>query len=73
MAEGNHTADKAFDLQESTYWKSAFKAGMPNAIVIDLGAEQEISGLELLPRIDNNAGEIIKNFSIYVKDASFAD
>ena len=73
VAEGNHTADKAFDLQESTYWKSAFKAGMPNAIVIDLGAEQEISGLELLPRIDNNAGEIIKNFSIYVKNASFAD
>lgn len=72
VLEGNHTADKAFDLQESTYWKSPFVAGTPNAMVIDLGAVKEISGIELLPRIDNKANEIIKNFRIYVKNTSFA-
>lgn len=34
----NHTAEKAFDLQESTYWLSATSVPYPHCLVIDLGA-----------------------------------
>ena len=33
---GNHTGDKAFDLQESTYWQTEESAEMPHLLVISL-------------------------------------
>ena len=34
--KGNHTGDKAFDLQESTYWQTEESAEMPHLLVISL-------------------------------------
>jgi len=64
---GNHTGDKVFDLQESTYWKTIKGAGFPHLLVIDLGSEQTITGFEYLPRAEQGAPGSIKNYKIYVK------
>ena len=47
---GNHLGDKVFDLQESTYWQTEKGASAPHLLVIDLGSEQTVRGLEYLPR-----------------------
>lgn len=47
--KGNYTADKVFDLQESTYWKTVDKISYPHQIVIDLGEKQKITGFRYLP------------------------
>ena len=64
---GNHTGDKVFDLQESTYWKTVKGAGFPHLLVIDLGSEQTITGFEYLPRAEQGTPGSIKNYKIYVK------
>ncbi|MDE5726820.1 MAG: discoidin domain-containing protein, partial [Duncaniella sp.] len=69
---GNHTADKAYDLQESTYWSSDPAEKMPQCLVIDLGGNYEISGFEILPRMETDAPGAIKNYRIYVKDTPFS-
>lgn len=46
---GNHTLDKAFDLQESTYWLTEPGATAPHLIVIDLGSPTTLTALHLLP------------------------
>lgn len=49
---GNHTGDKAFDLQESTYWTSPEYSQLPQIIVVDLGREYITRGIEILPRME---------------------
>ena len=49
---GNHTAEKAFDLQESTYWQTAPGTPFPHTLVIDLQSDHTISGLDYLPRME---------------------
>ena len=63
---GNHTGDKVFDLQESTYWQTEKSATLPHLLVIDLGSEQNINALEYLPRAEQGAPGSVKNFRIYV-------
>ena len=63
---GNHTGDKVFDLQESTYWQTERSASLPHLLVIDLGSEQTISALEYLPRAEQGAPGSIKNYKIYL-------
>ncbi len=63
--DGNHTGDKVFDLQESTYWQTERSAVMPHLLVIDLGSEQTISALEYLPRAEQGAPGSIKDYAIY--------
>ena len=63
---GNHTGDKVFDLQESTYWQTERGASAPHLLVIDLGSVQTASALEYLPRAEQGAPGSIKNFKIYV-------
>jgi len=63
---GNHTADKVFDLQESTYWQTEKGAALPHLIVIDLGSEQTVSALEYLPRAEQGAPGSMKNFKVYI-------
>lgn len=48
----NHTADKLYDLQESTYWSSAKGVPYPHGVVIDLGARTEVGGIQILPRME---------------------
>ena len=68
---GNKTADKIFDLQESTYWSTSKGVQFPHYIVLDLGSEQTISALQYLPRMEEGAPESIKDFNIYIKKTGF--
>ena len=63
---GNHTGDKVFDLQESTYWQTEKSAQAPHLLVIDLGQQQTITALEYLPRAEQGAPGSIKNYRIYL-------
>lgn len=61
---GNHTGDKAFDLQESTYWTPIDNADTPQILVIDLGKEYITRGIELLPRPEKGIPGAIRNLSL---------
>ena len=63
---GNHTGDKVFDLQESTYWQTERGASTPHLLVVDLGSVQTISALEYLPRAEQGAPGNIKDYKIYL-------
>ena len=63
--DGNHTGDKVFDLQESTYWQTERSAAMPHLLVVDLGSEQTVYALEYLPRAEQGAPGSIKDYAIY--------
>jgi len=65
IQNGNHTAEKAFDLQESTYWKTAKGTDYPHLMVIDLGAEQDITAIEYLPREEQGAPNSIRELKLY--------
>lgn len=67
-AQGNHTADKVYDLQESTYWSTVPVVAGPHLIIIDLGADTQVSGIEYLPRAEAGAPGSIKEYKIYVLD-----
>ena len=71
VESGNHAADKLYDLQESTYWSTASGAKYPHYIVIDLGSEKRISGMQYLPRMEAETPGAIKDFRIYVKSSDF--
>ncbi len=63
---GNHTGDKVYDLQESTYWQTEQGAQAPHLLVIDLGSEQSVTALEYLPRAEQGAPGSVKNFRVYL-------
>jgi beta-galactosidase len=63
---GNHTGDKVFDLQESTYWQTEKSAVAPHLLVIDLGSVQTVKALEYLPRAEQGAPGSVRDFKIYV-------
>ena len=63
---GNNTADKIFDLQESTYWRTARNAALPHLVVINLGSVQTLTGLDYLPRAEQGAPGSIKDFKVFV-------
>lgn len=71
ISSGNKTADKIFDLQESTYWSTNKDVKFPHYIVLDLGAEQTLGGFQYLPRVEQGAPESIKGYKIYVKSQPF--
>ena len=68
---GNYTAEKIFDLQESTYWMTIAKTAYPHQIVIDLGDEVPVTGFRYLPRAEKNALGMIKDYKAYVKANEF--
>ena len=65
-AQGNHTLDKVYDLQESTYWATVPGVGAPHLIVIDLGSKQTVSGIQYLPRAEQGAPGSVKGYKIYL-------
>lgn len=67
----NRSGDKIFDLQESTYWSTTKGAAFPHTIVIDLGEEHTLTGLQYLPRMESQVPGGIKDFKIYVKKTPF--
>ena len=63
---GNHTTDKLFDLQESTFWQAKPQAKKPLLLVIDLGSEQTVTGLDYLPRAEKGAPGSVSRLSVFV-------
>ena len=63
---GNHLGDKVFDLQESTYWQTVKGTDFPHLLVIDLGSEQMVRGIEYLPRAEQGAPGSAKKVKIYI-------
>ena len=68
---GNFTADKIFDLQESTYWSTVNGVKFPHTLVIDLGQECTVSGFSYIPRAEEGAPGAIRSFNAYVKESPF--
>lgn len=66
VVNGNMTADKVYDLQESTYWQTEKDAPLPHLLVIDLGSEQTIAGIEYLPRAEQGVPGCIQDYAVYV-------
>ena len=64
--QGNHTGEKAFDLQESTYWQTENGASATHLLVIDMGAEQTVKALEYLPRMEQGAPGSVKEYNVYM-------
>lgn len=50
VTDGNHTLDKAFDLQESTFWRAADTT--TQILLIDLGGETSDPELRIIPGPD---------------------
>ncbi|MBQ8673836.1 MAG: beta-galactosidase [Bacteroides sp.] len=71
VASNNRSADKIFDLQESTYWSTVKGVPFPHSVVIDLGAVHNLSGLQYLPRMESEVPGSIKDFKVYVKTEDF--
>ena len=72
VEQGTHSADKLFDLQESTYWSTAPGSAFPHSFVIDLGSVRNISAIQYLPRMEHGAPGAIKNYRVYVKTSPFS-
>lgn len=68
---GNHSANKTFDLQESTYWQTSPSVSFPHSIVIDLGDNHTLTGYQYLPRMEKDVPGGINRFKLYVKDSPF--
>ena len=64
--DGNHTGDKAFDQQETTYWKTQEGSSFPHLLVIDLGEVQTLTGLQILSRTEKETPGAMKGYKIYV-------
>ncbi len=71
LSGGNNSAEKVFDLQESTYWRTVRNIDFPHHILIDLGQAEEIKGLRYLPRMEEKAPGAIKEFKLYVREEPF--
>ncbi|MDR2038323.1 MAG: beta-galactosidase [Bacteroidales bacterium] len=72
--KANNSADKIYDLQESTFWHTNYSSspgGHPHQIVIDLGAVYDITGYAYLPRPEKNFPGMIKDYRIYLKEDPF--
>ncbi len=67
----NRSADKTFDLQESTYWSTVSGVAFPHAVVIDLGATHKLAGYQYLPRMEAEVPGAIRNYRIYVSETPF--
>ena len=71
VSQVNRSADKIFDLQESTYWSTEAGAAYPHTVVIDLGAKHTLTAIQYLPRMESNVPGGIKDFKVYVKEGNF--
>lgn len=67
----NRTADKAFDFQESTFWSTVPGIPFPHYIVIDLGEEHTLTGMQYFPRMESGTPAAIRSFKLYLSDSPF--
>jgi len=74
ITAGNHSADKVFDMQESTIWQTEWASARPShphQIVIDMGENVKIKTLRYLPRSDKKVDGNIKDFRLFIQKAPF--
>ncbi|MDE7160278.1 MAG: beta-galactosidase [Muribaculaceae bacterium] len=71
VTQGNHTPDKAFDLQESTYWLTQEGKEYPHLIVIDMGGDYEVKGIEYLPRMESGVKGSASGFRLFLSGEGF--
>ena len=74
VTAGNHSADKIYDQQESTFWQSqsvGAKPGYPHQVVLDLGTVETIKGFRYLPRSDKKTDGMIKDFRLFISKKPF--
>ena len=64
--KGNCMAEKAYDLQESTYWSTVSGKQFPHTIIIDLGKEYTLTAIQYLPRMESNVPGCIKDYQIKI-------
>lgn len=69
---GNSTADKIYDLQESTYWSTSHGDKYPHQVVIDLREDVTITGFRYLPRAEEGFPGMIKDFRAFAKMTPFS-
>ncbi|MDE6378672.1 MAG: beta-galactosidase, partial [Duncaniella sp.] len=62
----NLTADKTFDLQESTSWTTAEGAPYPHMLMIDLGSQHTVGALQYLPRMETPTPGAIRTYRLYL-------
>ena len=68
---GNRTADKIFDLQESTFWMTVDNVAYPHHLVIDLSKVETVTGFRYLPRAEKNYPGMIREYRVYVRPVDF--
>lgn len=68
---GNHTADKVFDLQETTYWQTVDNTAHPHHLVIDLGKDYRVGGMSFIPCVNAGNKSLCKHFRLYMNKADF--
>ena len=68
---GNRTADKIFDLQESTFWMTVDNVPYPHQLVIDLSKVETVTGFRYLPRAEKDYPGMIREYRVYVKPSDF--
>lgn len=71
IRSGNRTADKIYDLQESTFWRTVDNVAYPHQLVIDLGEQYTLSGFRYLPRAEKNFPGMIKDYQVYINPEDF--
>jgi len=67
------SAAHVFDLQFTSFWHTQWQSaqpGHPHLLILDLGKEQKIAAMEILPRQDSPNGRI-KDYEIYVSRKPF--
>ena len=75
VSDANNNAEKIFDLQESTFWHTAYsltQPDFPHQVVIDLGSEITITGVMYMPRAESNKPGMIKDYRLFVKTSPFS-
>ncbi|MDR1054642.1 MAG: discoidin domain-containing protein [Prevotellaceae bacterium] len=64
-----------FDLQESTFWHTAYSSATSSKhthpIVIDPDKEYTVSGFSYLSHPESNQSDMIKDYTIYVKNVYY--
>jgi beta-galactosidase len=74
VTAGNHSADKIYDQQESTFWQSqaiGAKPGYPHQVILDLGKVETVKGFRYLPRSDKKTDGMIKDYRLFVSKKPF--
>ena len=67
----NNPATNAFDDDLNTIWHSQYSSGddtNPHELVVDLGADYDVSGLMYIPRQDESKNGIVEDFQLYLSE-----